>query len=128
VGDTTTPAPKSSNRRSIVLDVIKFDTLGAFLISTATLLSAGAPSGAEITASTPLLGHGFATRIIQRMVNYSMRCPVCSQPVPEQHGAGRPRRYCSPACRSAAERSRIARRLVLGQMVEQRMRRGQPDE
>jgi hypothetical protein len=53
---------------------------------------------------------------------------MCDLPVSEQSGAGRPAVYCSRRCRSAAERDRMARRLVLGQMVEQRMRRGQPDE
>jgi predicted nucleic acid-binding Zn ribbon protein len=52
-------------------------------------------------------------------MNY-LRCPVCDQPVPEHQGAGRPRRYCSRACQSAAERGRDARRRLLGQLVEAR--------
>ena len=59
---------------------------------------------------------------IQHVVNYLRRCQVCDQPVPEHQGAGRPRRYCSRACQSAAERGRDARRRLLGRMVEQRSR------
>jgi hypothetical protein len=64
---------------------------------------------------------------IQRVTN-SWVCAQCSDPLPERQGPGRPPRYCSRRCASSAERSRMARRLLLGQMVEQRMRRGQPDE
>ena len=71
--------------------------------------------------------HTWVARI-QHVANYVRCCLVCDLPVPEQSGAGRPAVYCSRRCRSAAERDRMARRLVLGQMVEQRMRRGQPDE
>jgi hypothetical protein len=46
---------------------------------------------------------------------------VCELPVPEQHGAGRPAVYCSRRCRSAAERDRLQRRLLLGQLVEARV-------
>jgi site-specific DNA-methyltransferase (adenine-specific) len=34
------------------------------------------------------------------------RCPVCARPIPPQTGAGRPRAYCSHACRQVAYRRR----------------------
>jgi two-component system KDP operon response regulator KdpE len=50
-------------------------------------------------------------------------CPQCGREVLEHEAAGRPRRYCSGVCRSAAERDRMARRLLLGALVEQRTMR-----
>jgi len=37
-----------------------------------------------------------------------MTCPRCGEPVPERHGRGRPRRWCSTRCRKA-ETARRAR-------------------
>lgn len=49
------------------------------------------------------------------------RCGATLQPAP---GAGRPARFCGVPCRAAAYRALQARRLVLGELVESRMRRG----
>lgn len=38
-----------------------------------------------------------------------MKCPICGQDVP-QPTVGRPRRYCSQACKSRAQRQRAAYR------------------
>ncbi|MFC4054649.1 hypothetical protein ACFOY4_33585 [Actinomadura syzygii] len=47
-------------------------------------------------------------------------CQQCGRDLPPRRGPGRPRRYCGPACRRQAERDRMARRLLLGALVEQR--------
>lgn len=43
----------------------------------------------------------------------TMTCPVCSAPITEQPGKGRPRLYCSPACRIAIKRAAEKRRRAI---------------
>ncbi|BDD71733.1 hypothetical protein JCM4020_23530 [Streptomyces coelicolor] len=57
---------------------------------------------------------------IHHMMNYSGACAQCGRSLPARSGPGRPRRYCGRRCSSAAERERMARRLLLGALVEQR--------
>ncbi|MFC9051814.1 hypothetical protein ACH4GE_19195 [Streptomyces tendae] len=54
------------------------------------------------------------------MMNYPGACAQCGRSLPARSGPGRPRRYCDRKCSSAAERERMARRLLLGALVEQR--------
>ena len=47
-----------------------------------------------------------------------MNCAQCGDPLPVRTGPGRPAIYCGPPCARAAERVRLARRVLLGRLVE----------
>ena len=71
--------------------------------------------------------HTWVARI-QRMVNSRVVCAVCGAPLLERQGPGMPATYCGRRCASAAERSRDARRRLLGQLVEARANRNNEEE
>ena len=49
-----------------------------------------------------------------------MNCVQCGTPLPVRAGPGRRAKYCGRRCASAAERIRLARRQLLGRLVEVR--------
>lgn len=57
-------------------------------------------------------------------------CDQCGQPLPEQQGAGRRRRYCGATCRSAARRQRsagVSRAPSVNQNLTTRLRKDSID-
>jgi hypothetical protein len=53
------------------------------------------------------------------MAKYPTKCQYCGGPMPPPALTGRPRSFCSAACRSAAERYRVSQQYIEKQRREQ---------